>query len=184
MKNLPINIILAMDEENGIGKNGGIPWNIPSDLKYFKKVTTWTIKGKKNVVIMWRKTRESLNKKPLPWRINCILSNSLQSNSYDYTDTYLFNSLHKCLHRIRKEKKCIHQIFIIGGAGLYNSTIEKYKNIQTIYLTRIKGKHDCDTIVHKLTPQKLQNSFQLVWLKRKQENNKKMIYYKYKKNIK
>ena len=52
-----INVIVAMDERRGIGKNNLLPWNIPSDLKYFSKLT----KGSgNNAIIMGRKTHQSI----------------------------------------------------------------------------------------------------------------------------
>ena len=70
-------IVVAMDEQQGIGKGGKLPWHIPGDLKYFKNLTTKTkLPDKKNVVIMGRKTWESLpqNFRPLSKRINVVLT--------------------------------------------------------------------------------------------------------------
>lgn len=57
-----IKLIVAHDENRVIGNEGKIPWNIPEDLKNFKKLTTG------HVVVMGRKTWDSLPKKPLPNR--------------------------------------------------------------------------------------------------------------------
>jgi len=76
MKNF--SVILASDEKNGIWKSWVLAWRISEDLKYFKKITTDSESDKKNAVIMGKNTWESIpdKYKPLPSRINCILSRS------------------------------------------------------------------------------------------------------------
>ena len=65
-------IITAIDQNNGIGKNNSIPWNLPKDLKHFKDIT------ENSFVIMGRNTWNSLPKKPLPNRINIIISSTIK----------------------------------------------------------------------------------------------------------
>ena len=67
---MSINIIAAMAKNRVIGINNKIPWNIPNDLKYFKKLTT----ANKSAIIMGRKTWDSLPIKPLPNRRNYVLT--------------------------------------------------------------------------------------------------------------
>ena len=69
---VPFSIILAMDSQNGIGKNNGLPWRIREDLRLFSQIT------RNNVVIMGRNTWDSLPKKPLPFRINVVISRSVK----------------------------------------------------------------------------------------------------------
>jgi len=74
-------IVVAHDLNRGIGKNNGLPWHIKEDMRYFKKLSTETSnKKKKNVVIMGRKTYESIPEKfrPLEDRINIILSKTMK----------------------------------------------------------------------------------------------------------
>ena len=69
-------MIVAIDEKNGIGKKGTIPWYIPEDLKYFSRLT----KGNgNNAVIMGRKTYESIGK-ALPKRKNLVLTRDTSFN--------------------------------------------------------------------------------------------------------
>ena len=70
MKN-SITIIVAYTNNLLIGKDNSIPWHISDDLKRFKKLTTG------NVIIMGRKTFESLGSKPLPNRTNIVISSNL-----------------------------------------------------------------------------------------------------------
>ena len=65
-------LILACDLKGGIGYQNKLPWHIPLDLSRFKSLT------KNGVVVMGRKTWESLPKKPLPNRVNVVISNTLK----------------------------------------------------------------------------------------------------------
>ena len=86
------NLIVAVDENYGIGKSNSIPWDIPEDLKYFKDITTYNENDKNiNVVIMGRKTWESIPIKfrPLRDRVNIIVTSqeldlSLHKNTYSF----------------------------------------------------------------------------------------------------
>merc|ERR1719389_1259735 len=73
---LPVSVIVASTGRGGIGKDGSIPWRLKGDLAYFKRVTTNAPAGKKNIVIMGRKTWESIPAKfrPLPDRLNVVLT--------------------------------------------------------------------------------------------------------------
>jgi dihydrofolate reductase len=62
-----INLIVAIDEKNGIGKNNLLPWHLPADLKHFKTITTG------HPIIMGRKTFDSIGK-ALPNRRNIVIS--------------------------------------------------------------------------------------------------------------
>ncbi|MFA5916860.1 MAG: dihydrofolate reductase [Candidatus Gracilibacteria bacterium] len=145
-------IILAVDNENGIGKNNDLAWKINADIKYFKETTTKTTDiGKVNAVIMGRKTWESIPSKykPLPDRINCIISSTLkQESSNSKIDDFVlyYNSLDNALEELEK-KDNIENIFIIGGARLYNEAL-KHPNLDKIYLTEVDGVFDCDTFVN------------------------------------
>ena len=71
---MDLNCILCIDKNNGIAKNNQIPWKIKEDLRHFNTITSYTTNPLKlNVVVMGRKTYESIGK-PLPNRINVVLS--------------------------------------------------------------------------------------------------------------
>jgi len=72
-----LNLMVAACEGGGIGKNGTLPWKIPSEMKYFTKMTKSTRdEGKRNAVIMGRLTFESIPEKfrPLKGRLNVVLT--------------------------------------------------------------------------------------------------------------
>jgi len=69
MRKKKFSIVIAVDDKNGIGKEGALAWSIKEDMQFFKHITTNTQKkGKQNAVIMGRKTWESIPEKyrPLP----------------------------------------------------------------------------------------------------------------------
>ena len=102
---MEIHLIWAQDENGGIGKNGKLPWHISSDLKNFKLITI------NSIVVMGRKTWDSLPIKPLPNRRNIVLS----SNKQDNVETY--HSIQDCI--LELEKETINKIFVIGGGTIY-----------------------------------------------------------------
>jgi len=70
-------VVAAATRDMSIGKDGSLPWTLPSNLRYSKELTTTTsTPGKRNVVIMGRKTWESIPQKyrPLPGRLNVVLT--------------------------------------------------------------------------------------------------------------
>ncbi len=147
-------IIIAVDEKHGIWKDNSIPWKLKNDLQHFKSVTTTTrSKKKQNVVIMWRKTWESLPKsvRPLPGRINYILSSGYKENpSINADGSFWFNSFESA-HEYASAQKNIETIYIIGGSYLYNLVLD-LEYLQHIYLTRVYGDFNCDVFMWKIPP--------------------------------
>jgi dihydrofolate reductase len=104
--NSMISIIAAISEDCGIGKNNDLLWNIPEDLKRFKKLTL----GK--TVIMGRKTWESLPRRPLPGRKNVVITDVPDENIGNAVTAYsIGDALSKCSDD--------EDIFIIGGGSIY-----------------------------------------------------------------
>lgn len=131
-----ITIIAAMDENNVIGKDAAIPWNISTDLKRFSDLTTG------HTVIMGRKTFESIPEKyrPLPNRNNIVLTSQ---SDYKYGE----NGGIEICHSTDTLIDIFHDyqypnIFIIGGASLYEFCIPFADKLE---LTFVDGKYDGDT---------------------------------------
>ena len=141
-------IIVAVDLERGIGKEGKLPWHLSGDLKHFKEITSRTQeKDKKNAVIMGRKTWDSIpaSFRPLPARINVILSRneSLQLPK----DVHRTASLKEALDFLQKKKE-VESIFIIGGSEVFAEAV-KFSSCRKIYLTQILDKFSCDVFFPK-----------------------------------
>lgn len=120
-----INLIVAVDKNNGIGKNNDLPWRLPEDLKYFKRTTT----GKS--ILMGRKTFDSIGR-PLPNRDNIVITRQedLKLEGCKVINNYLQ------LPPLKNE------LFVIGGAEIFNQTIGI---ADKLYLTYIDEEFDCDT---------------------------------------
>lgn len=118
---IEIGIIVALDENNGIGREGGLLCHLPNDLKHFKEVTSG------HTVIMGRRTYESLPKGALPNRINVVITSDAADN---YPGCIVVRSVEEALTHCKEGEK----IFIIGGGQLYHST---FHLASQLYLTRI-----------------------------------------------
>ena len=127
-----ISIIVATDEKGGIGKDNKLMWNIPSDLKRFKEITTKNQIGINNninnIVVMGNRTYESIGKE-LPNRANIVLS-SKNKCSYSVEDILDYN-----------ERFTEEEIFIIGGEEIYKQFLSY---ADKIYLTKVKGDFGAD----------------------------------------
>lgn len=129
-----ISIIVAAAENGVIGRDNKMPWHIPADLKYFKRVTM----GKP--VIMGRRTFDSIGR-PLPGRTNIVVTR--QSN-LAIDDVELAHSLEQALEIAGNLplNDAGEEVMVIGGAQLYNEAIAR---AQRLYLTRIHADINGDT---------------------------------------
>ena len=123
-----ISLIVAMERNGVIGKDGNLPWRLSSDLQHFRKITM----GKP--IVMGRKTHESISR-PLPGRENVIIT---RDKDYVAKDCTVLNSL-ECVYARFHD---LDEIMIMGGADLYQQTIDK---AQRIYLTEVHADLEGDT---------------------------------------
>lgn len=130
-----ISIISALSDNFVIGNQGDLPWHIPEDFKIFKEIT----KGKP--VIMGRKTWESLPKKPLPGRLNIVIS---REPSFWIPEALVSQSLEDAISLASKKQPEIEEIIIIGGAQIYKQALDS-NIVDTLYLSQVKGEYDGDT---------------------------------------
>lgn len=136
-KTTHIAIIVALDEQNGIGRNGGLLCHLPADLKHFKEITTG------HSIIMGRKTYESLPKGALPNRTNIVITSDAEEN---YPGCIVVRSIEEALLRCEGEESA----FIIGGGKLYRSSLHL---ADQLYLTRIHHTFDdADTFFPEINP--------------------------------
>lgn len=148
-----IKAIFACDEDWGIGKNGALPWpHNSADLKWFKTMTN------SQSVVMGRKTWESLPIKPLPNRLNFVITSTSMEN-YNPRPHGSYGGKDVC--RIIKDViearyGGIDDVWIIGGAQLFESCVSI---IEEIYLSRINGDYGCDVFLPKF---EIMNNFTLV----------------------
>jgi len=135
------NIIVAFSKNRGIGLKNRLPWNIPSDLKKFRKLT---IGNGNNAVVMGKNTWNSLPVKYLKSRDNLILSRNLKIDTiYDTKQVKTFTDIEKLEeHCSEKNYECV---WIIGGTQIYKEFLEsKNIDIENIYVTYIDSDFECD----------------------------------------
>ena len=120
-------LIVACDPLGGIGYNNKLPWsNIQGDLPRFKRLTEG------HIIVMGRNTWESLPKKPLPNRINVVVT------SKDLPDVTTINSIS---HQFYGEYP---DAWMIGGAQLINTS---WHLIDEVHLTRTFTEYTCDSFI-------------------------------------
>ena len=117
-----ISMIMAMDTNRLIGKDGSMPWHISAELKYFKRITM----GKP--VIMGRKTFDSLGK-PLPGRPNIVIT---RNEDWAVTGVQRASSLEQAIQFAREHQS--DELMVIGGASVCQ---EAMPFIERLYLTVI-----------------------------------------------
>lgn len=139
-----INIIVAVAENGVIGADGKIPWDLPEDKAYFKKITSG------NIVIMGRNTFEDIGF-PLPERYNIIISTTKNFHAENLTTAKDFESALKTA-RLYAEKNNINEIFLCGGRKIYQQGLEI---ADRIYMTKIHSYYNGDVFF----PQFSKNDF-------------------------
>jgi len=155
---MKINLIVAVDSKYGIGKDNSIPWGrITEDMRFFKDATT------ESIVIMGRKTWESIGEKPLPDRTNFVISSTMpESRMVCRTLTEALERSHQVHNTLSPIYKPLSpqtdKVFIIGGSKVYEEAVNFfYDDIESIYMTAVKGDFKCDTFFPVLD----QNKFKL-----------------------
>lgn len=141
-----LSAIVAMSENNAIGRDNSLPWHLPDDLKFFKRTTV----GK--AVLMGRKTYDSMGK-PLPNRLNIVVSSD--KNLQLPEGVLLYNSLEDAVARLQQEDA--DEGFIVGGGKIFEQTMDM---TDRIYLTRV---HTVISDAEAFFPHMDQTHWKLTW---------------------
>tara|TARA_B100001059_G_scaffold57905_1_gene53178 strand:- start:1693 stop:2196 length:504 start_codon:yes stop_codon:yes gene_type:complete len=109
-----ISHVVALSNNNVIGVDNNLPWNLKTDLSHFKEYTT------NKVIVMGRKTYESIGR-PLPNRLNYVVSQTINhiegAYVFDSTESAIKNAKDYC------EKNSLDEVVIIGGGFLFRDTL-------------------------------------------------------------
>lgn len=127
---MTVSLIVAASDNNVIGKNNQLPWHLPNDMKFFKN-TTWGMP-----VIMGRKTFDSMGNKPLPGRVNIVITRQEDWKADGVVTVKNWNDA----VFVAKDSDC-KQAFVIGGGEIFKDTIKK---ADRIYMTRVHTIIDGD----------------------------------------
>ncbi|PTJ55511.1 dihydrofolate reductase [Staphylococcus saprophyticus] len=122
---MTLSILVAHDQQRVIGVNNQLPWQLPSDLKHVKSLTTG------NTLVMGRATFESIGK-PLPNRRNVVLTRN-KSFKPEGVDV---------IHSFEEIYDLPGHVFIFGGQSLFEEMIDK---VDDMYITVIEDKYNGDT---------------------------------------
>jgi dihydrofolate reductase len=132
-----ISLIVALDEQRGIGVDGHLPWHLSGDLKRFKSLTMG------HHLIMGRKTYESIGR-PLPGRTSIIVT---RNPSYQPEGCMVARSLETAIEFARFGQE--NEVFVIGGGDLFDQAIDM---ADRIYLTQVHASLEADVYFPEYSP--------------------------------
>lgn len=150
-----ISAIVALAENNAIGKDNKLPWHLPDDLRFFKRTTM----GKP--VLMGRKTFDSMGK-ALTGRLNIVVSHQQDLKLPD--GVLLYHDLNKAIQRLEGEDN--EEVFIIGGGKIFEETLDR---TDRLYVTKVH------TVIEDATaffPEIDHSHWKLVWEERHEADEK------------
>jgi dihydrofolate reductase len=132
-----IALVVAADLNDGIGYRGGLPWHLPGDLKFFKRVTQG------HPLVMGRKTHETIGR-ALPGRANIVISRNPNFRPFDGAcrANSLISALAMASHASERDT-----IMVIGGEGVFRQALPL---ASTLYLTRVRGEFPADTYLPRI----------------------------------
>lgn len=134
-----LTLIAAQDLAGAIGRANAIPWHVPEDFAFFKRETTG------GAVIMGRKTWDSLPRKPLPDRLNIVVTREMREND----GPVLFTGLESAIPRARAAG--YDRIYCIGGGEIYRLMLPM---AERILLSTVSVRiDDADTFFPRLDPE-------------------------------
>lgn len=132
-----VSMLVAVDRNWGIGKEGDLLIKIPEDMKFFKDISI------NNVIIMGRKTFESLpNRKPLVNRVNIIITSD---KNYKVENAIVVNSIEEAIEKAKEYKDL--EIINIGGGKIFNQMID---HCDIAYVTYIDREFEADTFCPRI----------------------------------
>ncbi len=166
---MKISLIAAMSENRVNGINNQLPWRLPADLGWFKKNTL------NKPIVMGRKTWESLPFRPLPGRVNIIVSRdthyqALNKKGDRVNDAIIVTSVDEAINRANQDG--LSELMFIGGAMLYRQVLDK---VDCLYLTLVKGDFAGDAWFPELNWSQWQKSFRQY----NDEDVKNLQYYSF-----
>lgn len=136
---------MAADLDWGIGKNNALPWpRLRADFAHFKAITSAASEGRRNAIVMGRRTWESteIACKPLPRRLNIVLSRRALTVP---EGVVVARSLDDAIDK----RGDAEEVFVIGGAEIFRAALD-HAALRHVYLTRVEGRFGCDTHVPDL----------------------------------
>jgi dihydrofolate reductase len=131
-----ISIIVAIAENNAIGKDNKLLWHIPADMKYFRQITTG------HTVVMGKSTFLSLPGGPLKGRRNIVITDNV-NDRFEGCETVF--SIEEAISQCDDDKES----FVIGGASVYRQFLPFASKL---YITKVNKPFEADTFFPEIKP--------------------------------
>ena len=128
---MKISLVVAASDNHAIGKDNQLLWHLPKDMRFFKN-TTWALP-----ILMGRKTFESLGNKPLPGRLNLVIT---RQAGITYNGATVVSSLADAISMAKQND--YKELMVIGGGEIYTMALPM---ADIIYLTRVHTTIEGDT---------------------------------------
>lgn len=150
-----VSLIVAVAENNVIGKDNTLIWHLPKDMQFFKQTTLnhHIITGRKNYISIPEKFR------PLANRTNIVLT---RQNNFTEKDCIVLNSLETALDFAKKNNET--EVFIIGGGQIYKEALDK-NLVDKMYITHVHQAFEGDTFFPEIDNSKWQKTSEEKYLK-------------------
>ncbi len=136
MSLIPLAIVVARARNGVIGRDGDLPWRLRSDLQRFKRVTMF------KPCIMGRRTWDSLPLKPLPGRLNIVLT---RDSSFEAKGAVACESFSEALEIAAEqaEEDGAEEICVIGGVALFDLALPRARRL---YITEVQAEPEGDAV--------------------------------------
>ncbi len=132
---MTVSLIVAVSDNGVIGRDGGLPWHLPRDLKHFKATTMG------HHLIIGRRTWDEVGK-PLPGRTMVVVTRSLR---FEAAGATVVHSLEEALEVSKKDE----EPFVGGGAYIYRMALVR-DLVDRLYLTRVHAEVEGDTFLPEI----------------------------------
>ena len=129
--------VVAASENNVIGRNNTMPWHLPDDLKFFKKMTLG------GPVIMGKNTWVSIGAKPLPKRPNIVVSTTMPEDTPGAIVVHSFEAAIAYIKEHVSFEGTEEKVSLIGGGQLYRQVLDQ---CDEIYMTRVHTEMEGGTV--------------------------------------
>lgn len=130
-----ISIVAAISRTNQLGYQNKLLCHLPNDLRYFKQITT---SGEHNIIVMGRKTFESIGK-PLPNRINIVLT---KNKKFKHKGVFIYHSVEEVLKQYKNYGECKPNLWVIGGEMIYRQFIPYADRLHITLIDHVFEKAD------------------------------------------
>lgn len=154
-KNMTVALIVAVAENNVIGKDNDLIWHLPKDMQFFKKTTLYhhIITGRKNYISIPEKFR------PLANRTNIVLT---RQQNFPEKGCIVLNSLEAAINFAKKNNET--EVFIIGGGQIYKEALVK-NLVDKMYITHVHHSFEGDTFFPEIDTTKWKKISEEIHLK-------------------